>query len=175
VILPVLLAFGVIGWEQLLHTTTGRSAFLLYEILHWVSDSLLALPLACLAVWCGERLARQQRLDSRSVSGLLGCAALISLAYAVVLVPGAAIHEWADGLTHAHAVIAVHSHVAAQPIDAQEPGAVLTFVLHAFSDGVLGQLIGLPLAFSCLLWAARGRWAGGLARRLNLFQGSHSS
>jgi hypothetical protein len=159
VILPVLLAFGVIGWEQLQHTTATRGVLPLYEVLHWLSDSLLALPLALAAVWCGERLARWQRFGRRSLTDHLGRAVLISLVFALLLVPGAAIHELADSLTHAHAAIAVHSHVAVQAVDPQSPAAVLTFAAHALGDGLAGQVIGLPVAWLTLMVAAWQRSA----------------
>src|SRR4051794_18904459 len=88
----VLLAFGVIGWEQLLHTSASGARLPLYQLLHWFSDSLLALPLALLAVHLGERLARRNGFGDRCLTDLVGRAALIGLVYAVLLVPGAAIH-----------------------------------------------------------------------------------
>jgi len=58
VLMAVLLAFGVVGWEQVLHTGPGGPPF--YQVLHWLSDSLLALPLGLAAVWLGTRLASRQ-------------------------------------------------------------------------------------------------------------------
>jgi hypothetical protein len=49
-LVALVIVFPVIGLEQFLHTTTlefQRQPF--YEGLHWLSDSLLALPLAALA------------------------------------------------------------------------------------------------------------------------------
>jgi hypothetical protein len=156
-VLPVLLAFGVIGWEQLQHTTPGGGGLPAYQVFHWFSDSLLALPLAYAAVWIGERLARQQRLRDRTVMDHVGRAALLVLVYAALLVPGAALHELADGLTQAHAAIGVHSHLATPALDLQSPAGIVTFAVHALSDGLIGQVVGFPIAFATLIFSARRR------------------
>ena len=159
-LLPVLLAFGVIGWEQVLHSTPGASRLPLYQIykvFHWLSDGLLALPLALAAEWIGQRLASRQHLGRRSLTDLVGRAALICLLYAVLLVPGAAIHEGVDALTHAHEAIAVHSHVLVQAPDPYSPAGIVTFAVHALSDGLVGQVVGLPLAVLALLFVTRWR------------------
>ena len=49
------LVLGVVGFEQLLHTGPGGPP--VYQVLHWLSDSLMALPLGFVAVWLGSRLA----------------------------------------------------------------------------------------------------------------------
>lgn len=156
-LLPVLLAFSVIGWEQLLHTRSGGGGALPYEAFHWFSDGLLALPLACAAVWIGERLAQRQHFGNVSLRDLLGRAALVALAYSVLLVPGAVIHEAADTLTHAHALAGAHSHVAVTALDGQDPASVAAFAVHALSDGLVGQLVGLPVALVTLL--SMSRWS----------------
>src|SRR5437879_9414654 len=104
-----LLAFPTIGLEQLLHTDSPVLAALpLYQALHWLSDSLLALPLAAAAVWAGQRLATRLGLESSTALDMVGRACLIALLFAFVLVPGAALHDWADRVTHAHAGLATH-------------------------------------------------------------------
>lgn len=159
-LLPVLLAFGVIGWEQLLHTTPGASRlplYQIYQVFHWLSDGLLALPLAVAAEWIGQRLARRQHLGRRSLSRLVGRAALICLVYAVLLVPGAAIHAGLDALTPAHEAVAVHSHVLVQGPDPFSLAGIVTFAVHALSDGLVGQVVGLPLALFALVFVTRWR------------------
>jgi predicted DNA repair protein MutK len=159
-LLPFLLAFGVIGWEQLLHTTPGASRlplYQIYQVFHWLSDGLLALPLAVAAEWLGRRLATRQQLGWGSLGDLVGRAALICLVYAVFLVPGAAIHEGLDALTHAHEAVAVHSHVLVQGPDPFSLAGIVTFAVHALTDGLVGQVIGLPLALFALVFATRWR------------------
>jgi hypothetical protein len=159
-LLPVFLAFGVIGWEQVLHSTPGASRlplYQVYEVFHWLSDGLLALPLAVAAEWIGQRLANRQHLGQRSLGDLVGRAALICLVFAVLLVPGAAIHEGVDALTHAHQAIAIHSHVLVQGPDPFSLAGIVLFAVHALSDGLVGQVVGLPLAVFALLLFARSR------------------
>jgi O-antigen/teichoic acid export membrane protein len=159
-LLPVLLAFGVIGWEQLLHTTPGASRlplYQIYQVFHLLSDGLLALPLAVAAEWLGQKLAARQHLGWRSPSHLVGRAALICLVYAVLLVPGAAIHEGIDTLTHAHEAIAVHSHVLTQAPDPFSLAGIVLFAAHALSDGLVGQVVGLPLTLLALVFVTRWR------------------
>jgi hypothetical protein len=150
------LAFGVIGFEQLLHTGTD-TALPVYEALHWVSDSLLALPLAVAAVWGAGRLAAWRGVDGTTRSDVLLRACLIALLFALLLVPGGFLHEQLDTLTH-HKAISLHTHaglVAAR--DPRDPAVIAAYVTHAFADGLIGQVVGLPLVVLALAWFARLR------------------
>src|SRR5262249_54362195 len=119
-----LLAFPIIGFEQGLHTTPAALASLpLYQLLHWLSHSLLALPLAAAAVWSGHRLARRSGHRTSRVSDAVAHALCIALVFALLLVPGEALHEAADTLTHAHTTLAIHSHGAPVAQAAMGPGA----------------------------------------------------
>src|SRR5207302_1299608 len=110
--LALLLALPVIGVEQLVHTDRPTLAALpLYQALHWLSDTLLALPLAAVAVWGGQRLATRLRLGERTPPAIVGRACLIALLFALVLVPGTALHDAADRLTHVHVLFPTHSQV----------------------------------------------------------------
>jgi membrane protein implicated in regulation of membrane protease activity len=119
------LVLGVVGFEQLLHTGPGGPP--VYQLLHWLSDSLMALPLGVAAVWLGSRLAQRKR---RTSSDTLARACLIAIVFAVLLVPGGIVHEQIDTLTQAHKAVSVHTH---------------------------GQLVGLPLLLVALAWIARRR------------------
>lgn len=154
--MAVLLAFGVVGWEQVLHTGPGGPPF--YQVLHWLSDSLLALPLGLAAVWLGTRLASRQGALRKRRSDTLARACLIAIVFAVLLVPGGVVHEQIDSLTHAHAAISVHTHGGVPATrDLRDPAVLAAYVLHAFSDGLVGQLVGLPLLVLALAWMARRR------------------
>jgi len=155
--LALLLALPVIGVEQLVHTDRPTLAALpLYQALHWLSDTLLALPLAAVAVWGGQRLATRLRLGERTPPAIVGRACLIALLFALVLVPGTALHDAADRLTHVHVLFPTHSHV---PLPSRAaPDGVTTlarFVTHALSDGFVGQVVGLPLMILMLAWEGR--------------------
>jgi len=170
--LALLLVFPTIGLEQLLHTSNQALTSLpLYEALHWLSDSLLALPLAIVAVWGGRRLAGRLGLGSATLSDLVARAVVIAGLFAVTLVPGAALHEVADRLTHAHATLSVHNHVPIVPpqsTDAtifDEAVFVANFGVHGLSDGVAGQAIALPVLVLAM-WAVRTQRLQGRGKRL---------
>jgi hypothetical protein len=155
--LALLLALPVIGVEQLAHTDRlALAALPLYQALHWLSDSLLALPLAAVAVWSGQRLATRLGLRAETPPAIVGRAGLIALLFALVLVPGTALHDTADRLTHVHVLFSSHSHVPL-PSRAAPSGAatVARFVTHALSDGFVGQVVGFPLMILMLAWQAR--------------------
>src|SRR5207253_10787933 len=108
--LAMVLAFPTIALEQLLHTDRSALATLpLYQALHWLSDSLLALPLAALAVWGAQRLATRLGLGAWTPSAIVGRASVIALLFALVLVPGTALHDAADRLTHVHVLFSTHA------------------------------------------------------------------
>lgn len=147
--MAALLAFGVIGSEQVLHvgSSSASVAMVVYQALHWISDSLLTLPLAFIAVWFGQLLAARRGVGREGLNEVIGCAALISLVFAALLVPGAALHELVDTLTNAHAVVGTHSHSA----HAEGLEALAAFLAHALLDGVVGQLVGCPLVALTLI------------------------
>jgi hypothetical protein len=153
-LMAALLAFGVVGWEQVLHTDPGGPP--VYQVLHWLSDSLLALPLALGAVVIGSWVASRRGIGRRRKVDIFVRAYMIALVFAVLLVPGGFMHEQIDNLTRSHAAISLHTHyglVAAR--DSRDPAVILAFVTHAFADGVIGQVVGLPLAVLALAWIAR--------------------
>src|SRR5579859_41084 len=159
--LALLLVFPTIGLEQLIHTSDRALASLpVYEALHWLSDSLLALPLAMLAVWGGRRLAARLDLGSRTWSDLVARACLIAILFALTLVPGAALHDEADSLTHAHANLSIHNHAPLPALEATQAGPIdeaaslAAWVVHALTDGFTGQAIALPLIVLAM-WEVR--------------------
>ena len=156
-----LLAFGVVGWEQLLHT--GEGGLPLYQALHWVSDSLLALPLAVAAVWAGTRLANARGIGRHRTADLLARAILIAVLFAVLLIPGGFVHEQMDVLTHAHQTLSLHTHAGTAVRDYRDPLVVLGIASHYFTDGIVGQAVGLPLAVAVLGIVARRRRHFGFA------------
>jgi hypothetical protein len=73
-------------------------------------------------------------------------------------VPGGFIHEQIDNLTLSHRAISLHTHgglVAAR--DLRDPAVIFAYVSHAFADGLLGQVVGLPLALLALAWIGRSK------------------
>jgi hypothetical protein len=157
-LVAAVIAFPVIGLEQILHTSIFElQAQPMYEALHWLSDSLLALPLAVAAVWTGHRLAARLDIGVGSVSDMFTRACMIALLLALLLVPGEALHEQADRLTHTHTALGFHSHTATTTGAASGPLAVASQALHGLTDGLEGQAVGLPLAFAALLLLRENR------------------
>ena len=155
--LALVLALPTIALEQFLHTDRWTLAALpLYQALHWFSDSLLALPLAAAGVWAGQRIATRLGLGDSNPLDVVGRACLIALLFALLLVPGAALHEAADRLTHVHAGSATHSHVPLPRRSTGGPGSLARFAGHALSDAFTGQAAGLPLTILALLWGGHG-------------------
>ena len=99
-----------------------------------------------------------------TLSDLVARAALIAILFALTLVPGAALHEAADRLTHAHTTLAIHSHAPvaqATQTTVLDGAAVTNFVVHGLGDGFAGQAIALPLMVLAM-WEVRKRvWMSG--------------
>jgi len=130
-LVALIIVFPVIGLEQFLHTTPLElQRQPLYEGLHWLSDSLLALPLAALAVWAGNWLATRLGIGGSHVSDVFTRACLIALMLAVLLVPGEALHEQVDQLTHTHVSLGFHSHGAGNPGTGPGPPAAPAGIGH---------------------------------------------
>jgi len=56
--MAVMISFPVIGLDQFLRTSSGRfSAQPYVQVEHWVTDSLIMLPLFAVGVWAGDRIA----------------------------------------------------------------------------------------------------------------------
>lgn len=154
-LVALVIGFPVIGLEQILHESPAvLAAQPVYQGLHWLSDSLLALPLVVAAVWAGDWLARRFELGGSSLSDVFTRACIVAIVLAVLLVPGAALHEQADRLTHTstHAALGFHSHAPTTVSVDTGPQAILGQALHGLTDGIEGQAVGLPLAFIALLW-----------------------
>lgn len=157
-VVALVIVFPVIGLEQFLHTTPLEfQRQPVYEALHWLSDSLLALPLAALAVWLGDWFATRLGIGASHVSDVFTRACIIALVLAVLLVPGEALHEQVDQLTHTHVSLGFHSHGAASPASTSGPLVLTGVALHGLTDGLEGQAVGLPLAFVALLYARNMR------------------
>jgi hypothetical protein len=147
-----LLAFSVVGFEQVLHTTSGLA---LYQLMHWVSDSLLALPLAIVAVWLGTVVAHWRGIGRRRTADLMTRAMIIAVIFAVLLIPGGLIHEQVDALL-SYKRVSVHTHAGlAVARDWRDPEVLAALISHTFGDGLLGQLAGLPLIVGLMAVLAR--------------------
>src|SRR5262245_5438318 len=91
-LLALLLTFGVIGWWPSCHSFVRgfeQDHVAVCHLAHPLRDSLLALPLAVVAVAAGLRIGRRY--------GTVARAGLISAAFGLLLVPSVRLHDVIDG------------------------------------------------------------------------------
>lgn len=66
-ILALMISFPVIGLDQFLRTMpTKFSEQPMIQVQHWLSDSLMALPLFAVGIWAGDLIARRAGLGTKS-------------------------------------------------------------------------------------------------------------
>jgi hypothetical protein len=65
-IMALMISFPVIGLDQFLRTAPAKfSEQPLIQVQHWLSDSLMALPLFAVGIWGGDLIARRAGLGTR--------------------------------------------------------------------------------------------------------------
>jgi hypothetical protein len=152
-LLALALVVPAVALDHIAHADTRALVTMpVYQVLHSLADSLLALPLGALAVWAGLHLSARLGLGSRTTSDVFARATVITILFSLMLVPGALLHEVTDALTHAHLLLAVQSHAASATQSASPPVAVLAFLTHALADAIEGQLLGLPALTLAMAW-----------------------
>jgi hypothetical protein len=134
-LLAVLLAYGVVGWQQVIHTVVyGSPGSLAGSLQHWLRDSMFALPLAAMAVWLGRQMAVRLGCDPDHRAPLLPCAVLTAVPFVLLLTPFAVLY--AD-LTHQHSS-GLASFAALHPL--------IGTALHGLRDAFVGLAVAVPLA-----------------------------
>src|SRR5215472_10425382 len=172
-LLAAALTLLVIGWAQLLHATVLHAeagGTLASGLLHWLRDSLLALPMGVGAVLAGYRVARRLGVLGSAPQAMVARAGVVSLAFLAGLTPGVSAHEVADSWFAAHfsgTVLAPDTLVGAAVATPGAEGSLSLGgqVAHALSDGAMAQALAFPLLLLLFHLAAR-RAAGGLRPRL---------
>ncbi|HSR22446.1 MAG TPA: hypothetical protein VLW53_02765, partial [Candidatus Eisenbacteria bacterium] len=173
-----LLAFGVIAWEHAIHAyLLGASDTLAGNLVHWLRDSLLALPMALAAAALARLWSRVLRLGT-SLTDLLGRAALAALLFGLFLVPSAPIHNQVDATldpgsnlvaaeqavqTSAQAVLLDEhaAHLGLAPADSglarlEEDTSLAGQAAHGVHDALIGEAAALPLAIVAFLLLCAG-------------------
>jgi hypothetical protein len=65
-IMALMISFPVIGLDQFLRTTPAKfSEQPVIQVQHWLSDSLMALPLFAVGIWGGDLIARRAGIGTR--------------------------------------------------------------------------------------------------------------
>jgi len=158
----LVLVLAVIGFEQFLHTSpAAQSGSAVYGGLYWLSDALLAFPLAAVAVWGGGRIADRLGFRLESVWIAFARAGVIALLFAIALIPGWFLHDDVDRLARTVAVTSGHSHGHGGAHDDE---------VHWAGDAVFRALILVPLA-AAAVWGgeqAGRRCSAGVARARSL-------
>ncbi len=155
--LAALVTLGVIPWLYGVHAIAlGEANTWAGHIAHATRDSLLAFPLAVLAVGVGRWLAGRWGIAEASSRDRLGQAALIALTLALCLVPAVGVHQyldwWLDGGSPTHVT---HSHGL---LVALEGGTgVVDPTLHGFRDALVGLAAAFPVTLLGLALASGRR------------------
>jgi hypothetical protein len=137
-LLALLLAFGVIGWEHAYHAFVvgvGDESSVVGHLAHILRDGVLAFPLALLAVvgglWIGRRF------------GLFARAWLVSIGFGILLLPSVGAHNATD-----HALAGGHGaiHHGQSPTRGLEAATgVGGLLLHGLRDAAIAELVAFPL------------------------------
>lgn len=164
--LAALVTLGVIPCLYGLHAIAlGEANTWAGPVAHATRDSLLAFPLAVLAVGAGRWLASRWGIGEASSRDRLGRAALIALTFALCLVPAVGVHQyldwWLDGGSPTHVT---HSH--GLRVASEGGTGIVDLTLHGFRDALVGLAAAFPVTLLGLALTSgrRGsrRVAGGL-------------
>jgi hypothetical protein len=87
-IMALMISFPVMGLDEFLRTVPAKfSAQPYVEVQHWLTGSLMALPLFAFGIWAGDRLGALAGLGTARRADVLKRALVIALLGALTLVP----------------------------------------------------------------------------------------
>jgi hypothetical protein len=126
--LGLIISFPVIGLDQFLRTTPAQfSAQPVVQAEHWVTGSLMALPLFAAGIWAGDWIANRAGLGVAERSGIFKRALVIALLVAITLLPVWFVRNKADNLAWTQALVTPHSHGSVD-VYWVAPGVILALV-----------------------------------------------
>lgn len=141
----LLISFPVIGLDQFLRTAAARfPADPPAAVGHWLTDSLIALPLFAASVWAADRIAGRAGLGIAGRADLVRRALLIALFAALAMAPVWFVFNQLDNPVLAQPLVSPH---------AQDSGDVYS----------VAPAVIIALACVCLIPAAA--WAGSALTR----------
>jgi hypothetical protein len=111
--LALLLSFPVIGLDQFLRTPPAQfTAAPAQQVQHWVTDSLMMLPLFAAGVWAGDRILSRAaaRTPARPAPAPVKRALVIVLSVALALIPVWFERNKTDTMAQSQALVTPHSH-----------------------------------------------------------------
>jgi hypothetical protein len=107
----LILSFPVIGLDQFLRITPAQlSAQPVLQAEHWVTGSLMTLPLFAAGIWAGDWIANRAGFGLAKHSDILKRALVIVLLVALTLIPLWYERNKADNQARAQALVTPHSH-----------------------------------------------------------------
>ena len=108
--LALLLSFPAIALDEFLRTPVAQfTAQPALQLQHWVTESLMTIPLFVVGIWAGDRIAGRAGLGAADRSAIFKRALLIAAAAAVALMPLWYERNKTDGLVQAQALVTPHS------------------------------------------------------------------
>ncbi len=152
VLLSLVLSVGVVGFEYLVHVASGHVTG---GAGHAVRDIVIATPMAIAAVCLGFWLSGKLGYERAGPVAVLNRSAIVSLVFAVLLIPGVGIHGaidsfFGDGTTAIDPLTGL-------AITAESNGTLSGLLQHGFHDALMGQAVGLPMLFLAMLLLAAHR------------------
>jgi manganese oxidase len=151
VLLSLVLSVGVVGSEFLARVIFASAGGGMSQGARAI---LISAPMAVLAACIGLRLASRMGLDGPGWAAALNKAAVVSLIFTLLAVPSAAAYFAIGRFLGAPAVAA--SAQADPGVLVAAPG-LIGQLLHALTDALMGQAVGLPMLFAALLVLGRYR------------------
>src|SRR5262245_6485893 len=128
--LAALLSVLTVGLYQVLQTAPAQfGTSPLFQVLRWLSDGLMALPLFAAAVWTGHWSASRLGLTLAGRADVFKRALLIAAALAVFLIPGWFAYNELASLTQSADLVSSHSHGAGGGITKYWVGSVVVYIL----------------------------------------------
>jgi hypothetical protein len=110
-VMALMISFPVIGLDQILRTASGRFSAQPYgQVEHWVTDSLIMLPLFAVGVWAGDRIADLAGVHTARRADLLKRALVITVFAALAQVPAWFVVDKSDNPVTAQPLVAPYAH-----------------------------------------------------------------
>jgi FtsP/CotA-like multicopper oxidase with cupredoxin domain len=140
------MGIGVVGFEFGAHVLSGHAQG---GLAHALRDVVIALPMAVVAVSLGLWIAGRLGIQGSGAAAALNRAAVVSLVFTVLLIPSVPVHQvidsWFGGINPA--IADPTTGLAIGGTDSSAAG----LASHGVLDALMGQAVGLPLAFLTML------------------------
>jgi FtsP/CotA-like multicopper oxidase with cupredoxin domain len=156
--LSLVLAVGVVGWEYLVHVGSGADHHGgVGGLAHGMRDIVISLPMAVIAAYLGLWAACRLGMAGSGLGRTLNRAAIVSLVFAMLLVPSVGVHHaidtYLDGAGAAAA--AAPDAVAGAAPTLEQDTSVRGLAVHGVRDALIAVGAALPLTLLVLVLLGR--------------------